>query len=950
MKELCKSVVAIASLSTGILTASATTVAMKDGYLMADVDKNDTYVYDDLIGHDCKGIVKTGEGTLALTKESSRSSSGFMGTTEVREGVLRLDSAYAIKEASYDADSSKARVSVSKGAQLLVEFNASSESGNLIYNVAIEGDGPDGRGALVYDGPANGDCLVRSLHLTGDAKIGGTGRVGVGYYANLYLNGHTLTSGNADYRMYGTRVVEGHEGHFVKEGGTVTIQNFGSVIDYLRGGAENTYTLSNATMSCWNVPNLDSLWTLKPLFASQATFQGNGQWCGPIVGDGTTFTVADGLENAVCNFYGTITNVNLVMSQWNKNFTLNLVGADHYLRELRNYHGNLVITGGQHHAVGTIYVNTGDSALPASLSFVDAGTVVNSGESRINSSLSNVPVRMAIKGKTVFRGESGARLMIGDHSTASWAAEYPNNWASLTVSDGAVVTNDIQVGYFGLGAVYQRKADVTQTATFRLGYGQGSKNGVNAYGYWGATDSRLTLNGDLHLGNYTNSFGAFVQKGGETEQLGANFYLGYSGGNSVFYVGEGGVFRSVASGEKRFSRNSMGRSASAVFTVDGESSLVDFGANAIAWMGAKDFSTYLNINNGGTFRAYRFQYEGYRPNMGTARSYLSFDGGTLDFVPSNPAAQEYQAFMPWGDPVHESYPDVCTVYGGGATICVEGTNTILHWTCNLLKPSGRSIVSIALPEDETFMETAHLGALRVVIEDPNGGEGASAFVAFDDVTGKPSKVVVTSPGVNYSDATTAKVVAMRGATTWDCAVTLGAITSGGFTKTGPGHLIIKGTNTCEGATTVCEGILTFGREEAVPQGNPLVMMGGILNFGNWPMTVSSLSGYGKIDSNAALPLTVTDKLTFSAEDVLEGRKLTLTSGPTLTFGAGTSIAISGDLPKGDGKFKTVLFESSKPIAGNPTLVNDHEGWKLRLSADRKRITCGREIGFAILVR
>ena len=40
----------------------------------------------------------------------------------------------------------------------------------------------------------------------------------------------------------------------------------------------------------------------------------------------------------------------------------------------------------------------------------------------------------------------------------------------------------------------------------------------------------------------------------------------------------------------------------------------------------------------------------------------------------------------------------------------------------------------------------------MVIEDTGGGEGASAFVDYDDVTRKPSRIVITSPGINYTEA------------------------------------------------------------------------------------------------------------------------------------------------------------------------------------------------------
>jgi hypothetical protein len=138
--------------------------------LVAYVDANDTETYSEKISRSYTKFVKKGKGTLVLTAASSeKRATDFIGAVEVKEGILQLDNFYAIRQCSYISDTSQYRVSVSSNAQILVKFDAKGSSMNAIYNLAIEGDGPDGRGALVFDGGGNGTSLVRVLHLTGDA-------------------------------------------------------------------------------------------------------------------------------------------------------------------------------------------------------------------------------------------------------------------------------------------------------------------------------------------------------------------------------------------------------------------------------------------------------------------------------------------------------------------------------------------------------------------------------------------------------------------------------------------------------------------------------------------------------------------------------------------------------------------------------------------------------------
>ena len=927
--------------------------------LVGNVAEGVTETYADKIAPSYAKFVKTGKGTLILTAASSNSNDAeyFKGTVEVREGILQLDNYYAIRSASYDSDTSKYKVSVSSNAQIRVTFNSAGQTANALYNVAIEGDGPDGKGAFVFNGSGNGDSLIRNLHLTGDASIGGTGRFGVGYWGKLYLNGHTLTGLNNEYMFRSVQVVDGKEGHFVKVGGSVTMQDAASEIKVqLHGSAANTFTLSNATMYCYSTPALDSLWTLRSIDSSSFAAHGTkSQWCGPIIGDGKNFTVIGNTAGAVCNLYGTISNFSqFATSRYNNDFTLNLIDANHYFNTLYHYHGDMVVTGGQHHVFGKIIVNHAETTAAASLTFVDAGEVVITNNSadmtRVYSGNSAAtPGRMAIAGRTNFRGETGTTLMVGDDSTASWADQYPNYWGSLAVTDGATMTNDmLQVGYRGAGALYQRDSDVYAAKKLYLGYGSNNKNGVLAYGYWGATNSQLTLTGGFEMAYATNSAAFFVQRGGRADITDSDATYISRQGHAGVYVGNGGVL-SKLNGNLFFGGTGNGGSASV--TVDGEESLIDLAEHPVSWMCHKNFKTFVNLNNGGTLRVYRLQYEAYRGNLETSRSYLSFDGGVLYFDPPSTVA-DYKGFMEWTSSVGTvySHPDVCTVFGGGAVIGVSSTNQV-HWTgCPLLKPSGKSVTAIALPTDADFGTTTHLGALRVVIE--GAGEGASAFVDFDDATGTPSKIVVTSPGINYVEGTTtAKVIEMRAKKEWSCAVTLGEIKSGGLTKIGPGTLLLKSDATYEGATTVREGSIILALASAVfPEGQPIVLAGGKFDSQTHDITVSDLSGYGTYSGDNGRRVTITNKLSFAVADALAGRQLTFEHvEPALTARATIEVDATG-LPEDDADHRFVLATSDKAFIGSPTLVNADPKWRLRFSSDRKSIIFGRERGLRVILR
>ena len=936
--------------------------------LVANVAEGVTETYADKIASSYTKFVKTGKGTLILTAASSNSDAPpyFQGTVEVRQGILQLDNYYAIRSASYIKDTTQYKVSVSSNAQIRVTFNAAGARENALYNVAIEGDGPDGSGAFVFNGGGSGEGLIRVLHLTGDASIGGTGRFGVGFWGALYLNGHTLTGLNSDYRFFGVQVVKNREGHFVKRGGAITVENdtnSSSKRDVkLNGSAANTFTLSNATLKCWKTATLDSLWTLRSLGSSTFQVKEMVSWYGPIVGDGGDLTLRayDSEAGSGLNLYGTITNLSKLTTLNDAGaLSVNLFNADHYFDNLTHNQGDMVVTGGQHHVFGSIVVNCSNSPKPTSLTFKDAGEVAvtnatANGRNRVYSSNNaQSPAHMAISGRTNFRSETGTLFMVGDDSTAGWADQYPNYWGSLAVTDGATMTNDeLHVGYRGAGALYQRDSDVYAGKLLYLGYGINNKDGVLAYGYWGATNSQLTLAGGMNMACATNSTAFFVQRGGRTDLTNSDdSYISYRGHAGV-YVGNGGILNKATGGLCLGYKEASYYGGSASVTVDGEGSLIDLSTRSLSWMCHNGFKSFVNLNNGGTLRVYRLVHEMYREaNLRDSRVYLSFDGGALYFDPPS-TVPDYKGFMEWYSSGNtcQSHPDVCTVFGGGAVIGVSSTNQV-HWTdCPLLKPSGKSVTAIALPTDADFGTTIHLGALRVVIE--GEGEGASAFVDFDDTTGAPSKIIVTSPGIKYVEGTTtAKVIEMRAKKEWSCAVTLGEIKSGGLTKIGPGTLLLKSDATYEGATTVREGKITLAASGTqFPVGQPIMLAGGTFDSQTHDIIVSDLSGYGAYTGDNGHTLTITNKLSFAAADAVAGRQMTI-ARVTPIFNAGARIEVDETgLPEDDADHRYVLATSDKAFVGSPTLVNADPKWRLRFSSDRKSLIFGRERGLRVILR
>ena len=904
-----KRIITVASLFMAVVVNASVT---QDGTVLNAYVESGTETYS-TIGSGVTKLVKTGVGTLIVDTANA----SFTGMVEIREGGIRTTAKNAIGKNN--------TITVWSGAELVAAVTANLQRDSAFEGstINIAGAGISGTGALRYEGTYNAPALVRGkLVLTDSAAIGGTKPWGVGYDGEINLAGHTLTNLASElFILYGTKFTNG-PGDFVQKGYKVSLQNapWSRNLTF-NGSAANGFILDgkplqfyygvDSSITLREAPPAVIPWTLKPRNSAsiEIDYGNEAQWNGPIVGDGSGLTVKLAAGKTLA-LKGAVTNVSQLVV--NSSGTLRFVDAG-----------------------DVFFENNGNTLLKSGKVFA----ALSASELAKMEILSNTVFRcsMPVTGMGTSSPSPGyTQFYVGNEQTdwTSSSGAHSNYWGTLRIADGAVVTNNIHVGSRGLGAVYQKNASVYVPAgdgSGNMGY-IGYANG--SYGYWGATDSSLTFYGFAFLACDVGSTGFLVQHGGNVTVENGDYYRVSGGGDAVVYVDGGGRF-TVPKLNLGYYQWNGGSKGSVQLTVDGVGSVVS--APEIDYRKRTNFKTWLNLNNGGALEA-RYLYRGSSGDDATSTVYLSFDGGVWRFPAYD---REYNAYF---SGTSQDAPHHATVFGGGATFEVVGADTKVNIAAPLEKPIGKSVTAIALPSDPDFAATKHLGALRVEIS--GVGEGASAFVAFDDEAGVPLRIVVTSPGFGYTDGTTAKVVSMRGAKKWDCgAVTLAEIAGGGIVKAGEGTLVLKAANTYAGATTVSNGTLVTYASGAIPSEQPLVMAGGVLNMSSYNLTVSDLSGYGTVNGNAGTSLTVTGKFTVDAADLMAGRSLSATV--PVAFGSNTVVEIA-NIENLDKNECYPLVASTTGISG--TFACTDESWAVRRLSDGKILKLRYMRGFSISIR
>ncbi|MBQ6341167.1 MAG: hypothetical protein IJI36_18680, partial [Kiritimatiellae bacterium] len=287
---------------SGMLVVGNPGASVADGTLILDVPEGQKLAYYTQLASPITKVVKLGAGTAVVSNDNN---SAWVGTVDVKEGILEAQSAVGNTTASIPVFGRNAAntITVFKGAQLhaRVPGGKGQTDNRFENNLVLAGDGPDGFGALRMTRVINGynsiDKLFMNVTLTDDASVYNGNRMGFSS-GTADLGGHVLShrarpSGSAEFMLNGETVKNGH----------VVAKNNANLITQgtlsLQGTEDNTLTIEDgSTFSMWNTTINRWDWTLvqkngSQLRAGAGTTADRNRILGPIVLESGTVTVTN---------------------------------------------------------------------------------------------------------------------------------------------------------------------------------------------------------------------------------------------------------------------------------------------------------------------------------------------------------------------------------------------------------------------------------------------------------------------------------------------------------------------------------------------------------------------------------------------------------------------------------------------------------------------------------
>lgn len=513
----------------------------------------------------------------------------------------------------------------------------------------------------------------------------------------------------------------------------------------------------------------------------------------------------------------------------------------------------------------------------------------------------------------------------------------------LRVGEGAVITSSFQIARGaannGHGAIYQTGGELVRHKTNANTYD--GIGGSGCVGYHELRGGRAVYAGVPRLGQ---GGPALISISGGEMSVGdyypGNWQLGYYYGAALYI--SGGSFTSYS--RLYVGGNQPNMTGSCQLTVDGEGAYVRAGVDNICYIGAgsraeRPLESTLNLNRG-VFCADsvgRYPGDSYT-NDAVQRAYINFNGGTFRTMKSN------WAFG--GNP--GSYPtraNRVTVFQGGAVIDTYGNNVSILPPFE--KPEGNGVVSVPVPEE--ILSAGLVAPPHVEIFDPSGeGQGASAVAEFDSDAGVVRRVIVTSPGWNYTSAKAIFTYGSHKFCTNDCVIAANSM-NGGLVKTGAGTLTLHGANTYGGDTVIREGTLTLGASGSLPEGTTVRLEGGTLNLNGKTVDVSRVTGNAGAIVGGCVELP---GLTVDLAEATAGKFTTYDCDVSFAEGAVITV-LNGELAQAEDFRKCVLVKFNGEVEGMPTVVAGVEGLdtgKLRLTNRGGTIRLAKQIGLTVILR
>lgn len=920
---------------------SATVSTNDAGVVTIDVAAGETYAHAFALKSDVSSVVKTGAGTATFGVAAS----GFSGTIELREGVadFAADGAYGM-----------AAIDVADGAQMLVSHAGRGQQTTSVYGtVTIRGAGPDGTGALVYSNSAMGDNLFKKIVLADDATMGGK-RFGA---LELDFQGHVLTWIGTN--MMALNSTWRNVGGYVHKGAAdmcFQLVTFGDAT-----AVNAPFTLASTGgghISFWNS------WTAVPMALTVAedsrivANSGGGTscnvWSGPIeIAAGRTLQAgANGTDKSL-RLSGAIGGAGTLKSQGSGVVYLDNPG--------NSWTGGLEVPNGCVYAPAPSVLPewqtperirlTGGALVAvvgkpiSGLSVQDTWTADD-----VRTLMANVGTDVNTDTSVGFHVEPGADFTY-PHPVSTNVSKYgagalrltggTSHRSSFYVEEGvAVLSGDAPRDFHNFvqhndGVVLHESGDTTVAGYIRIANRTSDRcafrqtggsfaavggdfymaEAVGARGSFEVLGGAAALKGAMYVAKATNTFGAIVQKGGVFKLKSGVMNLGVSG-DAVMYVGGGTNDHMYATTYGTMTAfMGTGRDGSSTLTVDGTGTL--FRVNGLV-MGYHDSpqTNVLNVANGGVFASSRFYAESYVNKASHSNgvfNVVNVDGGVI------------RPLFGWGwnhqgGTYHVRDVSKWVVYENGMTldtsVCSNSDMTVAaehQFSDGILAPTGKGVVSIALPTSDAFKKEVYTAPARVRIFDATGW-GATAFADFDPETGTLAGVKVTSRGCDYSDSPVVLLDSADGKKTYVCTCRLAANVGGGLTKRGAQLATLFGTNTYVGATCVEEGMLKFNAAENVPTNSHMRVKAGATLQLPCATPLKSIGGAGRI---AGGDVVLTAGCVADAADLNAKAKLTVEGAVSFADGAVVSLADPESLAQGPSRWP--LVTATDAIEGTPAL-------------------------------
>ena len=474
--------------------------------------------------------------------------------------------------------------------------------------------------------------------------------------------------------------------------------------------------------------------------------------------------------------------------------------------------------------------------------------------------------------------KAGAGTLTLSGAANSWNGTTTISAGTTNLSGNLVTSGTVFVGSAS-GGVLNVTGNLTQTTTanprnFQITNASGQTGTVNVSGAGILTTTGFFM-GDNAGGNSTfNLSGGTVTNSGQTWISGSNNTINVSGGTfnstGTFEYGSG-----VANGTSTITVNGTGT--------------INLGSMTIGRTTSSTTSTNIGDGTiGGTLSLTGMLYLG-------GNHTFNFNGGTLTASGNSLS-------------INSSYSTV--VKSGGAVINVVGSNSTTI-SSNLtnggggggLTKNGTGILVLSGANTYNGTTTIHAGTLQIGAGGTTGNLSASSSIT-NNATLTFNRTNTVTQGTDFASA-------------------IGG--TGALIQAGSGNLVLSGTNTYTGATTINAGTLTVSGGNAIANTSAVsVASGAVFNLGA-SETVGSIAGAGNV-TLGSYTLTAGDNNTnTTASGIISGTGGALTKNGTGTLtltGVNTYTGVTtinaGTLQIGTGT--TGSIDNTSSIVNNANVV------------------------------